>query len=363
MNKTTKLLFLGLATGTLGLLGSASSTLAATYTYGGVDFGNTLDYLFVFTDGSKDANWQGASKGFVGDIAINGKTADERTSGKFGYSGTIYTNDSTLDSWQDIVDHNSVGGAYASNNASAVFDQESLIDQLTSDVDNVFSQIDGLTATSGYESFDAADLDGLDFKNGVADNIVINITDGLSISEQLRVSGDADDFFFLRWDDDANASNGYDGQVKFKSGGGIVPIGDLTAANFFHTAGDIKASGGGSTPTENGFAQGARSDSGAGDLCEGCEDFDGGGFFTGYWFTTGDEKGETSSMSNAIFNGGWYSTTTKFDMTSGTSGVHIAPMRFVTDEPETPVDIPEPTAVFGLAAFGAIAARLKRQRG
>ena len=135
--------------------------------------------------------------------------------------------------------------------------------------------------------------------------------------------------------------------------------GDLTAANFFHTAGDINASGGGSTPTENGFAQGARLDSGAGDLCEGCEDFDGGGFFTGYWFTTGDEKGETSSMSNAIFNGGWYSTTTKFNMTSGTSGVHIEPKPFIGDVPE-PVDIPEPTAILGLAIFGATVARLKR---
>lgn len=35
--------------------------------------------------------------------------------------------------------------------------------------------------------------------------------------------------------------------------------------------------------------------------------------------------GETSSLSNGIFVGGWYSLTTKFSMTSGTSGVYIAP--------------------------------------
>jgi hypothetical protein len=61
-------------------------------------------------------------------------------------------------------------------------------------------------------------------------------------------------------------------------------------------------------------------------LINGGSDFRGGGFFTGYWLTTGDPvTGATSPLSNGIFVGGWYSTTTKFSMTSGTSGVHVAP--------------------------------------
>jgi len=61
----------------------------------------------------------------------------------------------------------------------------------------------------------------------------------------------------------------------------------------------------------------------------------GGGFFTGYWLTTGSPTtldptsglytGDTASLSNAIFVGGWYTCTTKFSMTSGTSGVYVAP--------------------------------------
>jgi len=59
----------------------------------------------------------------------------------------------------------------------------------------------------------------------------------------------------------------------------------------------------------------------------------GGGFFTGYWLTTGAPTtlsnglyvGDTAPLSNAIFVGGWYSLTTKFSMTSGTSGVHVCP--------------------------------------
>jgi hypothetical protein len=68
----------------------------------------------------------------------------------------------------------------------------------------------------------------------------------------------------------------------------------------------------------------------------GAQDFHGGGFFTGYWLTTGAPKafdpsiglytGPTSPLSNGIFVGGWYTVTTQFSMTSGTSGVYVAPM-------------------------------------
>src|SRR6185436_14615827 len=67
---------------------------------GGINLGSLPNYLFLFTDGSKDANWQGASKGFVGDVAVNGIVASERTSGNVPYAGTIFTNDSTLGAWQ-----------------------------------------------------------------------------------------------------------------------------------------------------------------------------------------------------------------------------------------------------------------------
>ena len=73
---------------------------------GGVNLGNLPNYLFFFADGSTDANWQGATKGFVGDVAVDGIQAAERTSGGVPYAGTIYTNDSTLGAWASIVDQN-----------------------------------------------------------------------------------------------------------------------------------------------------------------------------------------------------------------------------------------------------------------
>jgi uncharacterized repeat protein (TIGR01451 family) len=110
--------------------------------------------------------------------------------------------------------------------------------------------------------------------------------------------------------------------VKFQSGGAINPLGGLTAGNFISVAGDINASGGGSNPS--GLPQGPVDESG--NLINGGSNFSGGGFFTGYWLTTGDpSSGDTASLSNAIFTGGWYTLSDKFSLTSGTSGVHVCP--------------------------------------
>jgi hypothetical protein len=285
---------------------------------GGLDLGGLTDNLFFFSNGSSDANWQSSSKGYVGNVVINGVVARERTSGTFAYAGTIFTNDGTLGGWQRIVDNNA-GQATSSTGEAA------LVSELTADLDNAFAQINALPVTPGFEAVSSKDLDGLNFQNGISERIVINVTSDLKVDRQLRIRGDAGDVFFIRWDQDANSANGYQGQVKFQSGGAIVPQGGLTAGNFVHVAGDLNASGGGSTPPLP-FPQGPRLDQGQGALINGAQDFSGGGFFTGYWFTTGKpSNGETSSMSNAIFVGGWYSTTTKFSMTSGTSGVHVCP--------------------------------------
>ena len=171
----------------------------------------------------------------------------------------------------------------------------------------------------------------------------------LSVSSQIDITGDAFDAYILRWDSDANFGNGYQGQAKFQSGGGIVPHGGLTAANFVNVAGDIGSSGGGSNPASP-YPQGPRYNNGTGSLITGGSDFNGGGFFTGYWLTTGDPSdGDTSSLSNGIFVGGWYSSTDKFSMTSGTSGVYVGP-------------VPEPSTMLlaSLCLFGAMCIRGNR---
>lgn len=291
--------------------------------YGGVEVGGLLDKLFVFTDGKKDGNWQGATKGFVGDVAIKGTILKEKTSGTVPYAGIITTNDHDLDVWQEIVNDN-VG------QASALLHEPSVLNQLEHTLENAFLQINDLPVTPGFAGITPQSLNGYNSQNGIAEIFVININSDLQVSTKINITGDVTDLYFMRWDTDQDFSNGYNGQVKFKSGGAIVPMGGLNAASFVHVAGEISSSGGGENPAAP-YPQGPRLNDGAGNLINGGSDFNGGGFFTGYWFTTGKPSifqgnrqpyGETPSLSNAIFVGGWYSTTTKFSMTSGTSGVH-----------------------------------------
>ena len=55
---------------------------------GGVDLdGLVTSYLFCFGNGSKDANWQDASKGFAGNVVVDSTLAKERTSGGVAYAG------------------------------------------------------------------------------------------------------------------------------------------------------------------------------------------------------------------------------------------------------------------------------------
>jgi len=77
-----------LAAGTAAVASIGFSGRADAAALGGVDLGNLTNYLLVFTDGSTDANWQGASKGFAGDVAVNGIVAAERTSGTVPFAGT-----------------------------------------------------------------------------------------------------------------------------------------------------------------------------------------------------------------------------------------------------------------------------------
>lgn len=307
------------ATGNLCHDTTISFTLTNTpCTLGGISLGAVSNYLFVFTNGSVDANWQSASKGFIGNVAVDGLQASERTSGSFAYAGTIYTNDASLGAWQSIVNNNL-------SQASASLNRTSLLAGLENDLNSVFNQINALPVSPGYNGVAATALNGLNKQNGIAETFVININSGFGISSKINITGDAGDVFILRWDTDMNPANGYQGQVKFQSGGAIVPLGGLKPSNFIHVAGDIASSGGGSNPAAP-YPQGPRTNNGTGSLINGGADFSGGGFFTGYWFTTGDPvTNETSSLSNAIFVGGWYSKTTKFSMTSGTSGVYVTP--------------------------------------
>ena len=291
----------------------------STGVIGGIDLsGIANNFLFFFADGNVDANWQGATKGFVGNVLLDGIVAKERTSGGVPYAGTIYTNDTTLGAWQAIVSPNA-------GQASGNFGNTALVSNAKAKLLGAFAQIDALPVTPGFTNRSSTSLNGLNTQNGIAERIVINVTSGFQVSSKIYITGDATDTYVLRWDTDSSPANGYQGIVKFQSGGAIVPLGALKASNFIHVAGDINAAGGGGNPAAP-YPQGPRYNSGTGGLINGGSNFSGGGFFTGYWLTTGDPaNGTTQPLSNGIFVGGWYTLTTKFSMTSGTSGVYIAP--------------------------------------
>jgi hypothetical protein len=329
---------------------------------GGVNLGNLPDYLFFFADGRVDANWQGATKGYIGDVAVDGIQADQRTSGSVPYAGTIYTNDATLGAWQNIINQ-----AVNAGQATGVTNQVARIAGLETDLISAIQQINALPASPGYTSVSSTSLNGLNTQNGINEVFVINITSGLNFSSKINITGDPGDVFILRWDTDGDPTNGYQGQVKPQSGGAIVPVGGLTPTNFINVAGDINASGGGSTPLPP-YPQGPRFNDGQGALINGGSDFSGGGFFTGYWLTTGRPTslypgtgpagtsdaiffGETAPLSNAIFVGGWYTLTTKFSMTSGTSGVYVSPNPATIQQLEPAITIEKFVSVDGGATF------------
>ena len=85
-------LFLGLIF-LVVLLGTAPSNANAE-NIGGIDLGDLTDYVLFYADASDKANWQGATKGFVGNVAVDGIQADESTSAAFPlpelYSQTIH---------------------------------------------------------------------------------------------------------------------------------------------------------------------------------------------------------------------------------------------------------------------------------
>ena len=167
---------------------------------GGVDLGGIANKeLFFFANGSQDANWQGATKGFVGNVVVDGKQAAERTSGGVPYAGTIYTNDSTLSAWQKIVDQNA-GQAFANfGNGTLVSGQEAKLI-------SAFKQINGLPVTPAFDGVSSTSLNGLNKqKNGQCDMAVINVTSGFQVSSQINITGDACDVFILRWDTDKNS--------------------------------------------------------------------------------------------------------------------------------------------------------------
>jgi hypothetical protein len=152
----------------LGLLVLPCLTSNAQTTIGGVNMGNLTNYLFFFADDSTDANWQGATKGFAGNVAIDGVQAKERTSGGVPFSGTIFTNDNSLGAWANIVDQNDPGQVNPAQ-AFGVTGQNALISGLEANLNNAFSQINALPASTGFTSVSSTSLNGLNRQNGIAE--------------------------------------------------------------------------------------------------------------------------------------------------------------------------------------------------
>eukprot|EP00808_Paulinella_micropora_P014930 g33266.t1 len=290
---------------------------------GHLDLGSLTNYLFVFADGSQQAVWQGKT-GYYGDVALDSISATEQN-----VSGNVPPFEGTLTSnappglWQSIVDNNPP-------NAIGVVDASEVL-KLETELNTALDNIAHLPTTQGFVNLSARDLNGFNSENHREDFFVMDITKGFEIGTKINVQGDANDIFLLRWDTDGNPLNGYQGKVYFKDCGAIVPKGGLMASNFVHVAGEIMASTGDvncqvpAAPYPQGPRRGGK---GTLELITGGRDWPaGGGFFTGYWLTTGDPVDGGTSLEDARFVGGWYTKAKSFwmkDVNGG--GVHICPV-------------------------------------
>jgi Flp pilus assembly protein TadG len=264
--------------------------------------GRLTDYLFVFTRGA-DLTWGDPSPGYVGDIAVNGLDSKLSASGTYPYTGTIFTNASTLDGWERVLNNNP-------GTARASYSQRDRITSLTADFDAAVAAIRAMPVTPGFERVNLSHLNGLDTRDGENRTYVMNIT-SWSSTGVVRIWGDPGDTFIMRWDTDPSTS-AMDGRVLFESGGGIDPRGELRPTNFVHLAGDISASSGGRVP--DGLVQ----------WVSGIQNqVTGGGFFTGYWLTLGASNGGTATTPYARFVGGWFTRTNKFKFHTDSAGIRV----------------------------------------
>lgn len=222
------------------------------------------------------------------------------------FDGTLFTNDITLGKWNTIVTGNPT-------TATGLTQETTRISNLTTQINNAITNIRGMTVSPGYESRSVTSLNGLNTQNGVTDTLVINLTSGFKVETRVEITGDVGDTYFFRWDLNP-ASARFEGEVDFEEGGAFIPLGALKPSNFVHLAGDIDSGKDGVTPPE--FLP---------YLSQLKSLPNGGGYFVGYWFTTGNKKYDTGKLGQSHFIGGWYTTTDKFSLKKDSSGVHVGP--------------------------------------
>eukprot|EP00457_Paulinella_chromatophora_P000982 gb/GEZN01000984.1/.p1 GENE.gb/GEZN01000984.1/~~gb/GEZN01000984.1/.p1 ORF type:complete len:1013 (+),score=154.93 gb/GEZN01000984.1/:49-3039(+) len=295
-----------------------------------VDLFNLTDYLFIFTDGQIQATWQGR-QGFVGDVIVDVQANRKTVVGSPPpYAGNIWMNGINLGGWSSIIQANSVQASWKTDAADPT-----KVDMAKSSLAKAFTQIDALPATTNFEELNAQDLHGFDSMDGIAQLFVCNMIGGFDITTQIEIKGDKNDFFILRWDNDRNPLNGYQGTVSISANNaGIIPKGALLASNFIHVAGDIAAPDRDPAlavlPLPSPYPPGPRILTNAGllsSLIEGGRDWQfGSSFFTGYWLVNSKKA---ISLKNAVFVGGWYTNAVSFFMADGVGGgLHVCPRDF-----------------------------------
>lgn len=346
----------------LSLLAVFATTFWPTMALAGnpesVYLGALTDYLFVFLDGSGNAEWDHEyyEGGYSGDVVVNG---DARFYNGHGvdYAGTIYSSKSNdLGSWEHIPRKSSNVHAHIEYKAEALFNI------LLEDYELAMKELCALTATnSTYENFDVttegnmcaynrgAVPSKLNFKNDKAEVIVIDVDkDRMNLDEYLYIDGDEEDLVIFRWGiKKINNMCIYEDKVDFYNGAGIIPVGDLKPDRLIHVAGNIDSD---RIYHRNVKEEGDNSDERklwamhhpTDYLPSYATDSDGNmvgdpwyeaNFFVGYWLTTGRDassyyQGYTDDLRDAVFIGGWYTNTTYFDLEKG--GQHVVD-RFKVD--------------------------------
>jgi len=291
-----------------------------------LSLGKLGQFGLVALNGANGFKWQKSYPGWAADVFVS-KDAKVEDPQELLFGSKIYTDgvdsDTFFEKLKLIKD--------ASKNVNAadvefVYEQSALAADLITDYDDIVSEILTYNAHEGFHNAIPQDFyipGAVSFENGIAETIVIDIkTNRVEKGDIMYVTGDVEDIIIFRWDDNwaCQANNGCKGNIEFKEGSAIVPLGGISMSRIINMAEQINAPGS-ADPAPSQFNDWGyeRPHFEDGTPMPNGKKF-GGGFFSGYWFITGTQL----KADQAQIIGGLYTKAVDVELTNS-AGMYLAP--------------------------------------
>mmetsp|Transcript_23495 Transcript_23495/g.44678 ORF Transcript_23495/g.44678 Transcript_23495/m.44678 type:complete len:374 (+) Transcript_23495:432-1553(+) len=297
-----------------------------------LSMGKLGQFGLVALNGVGKFKWQNSVPGWAVDVFVTSEYNVEDPQ-ELLFGSKIYTDG--VDSPTYFEKLKKIKDATKNENAADVefvYEQTDLAAELSQEYDDIVAEILSYNAHEGYSTAMPADFftpGAVNFENGIAETIVIDIKTEKVQSDYMYVTGDAEDIIIFRWDDHwaCQANNGCQGKIEIKEGSAIIPLGGLPMNRIINIAEEINAAGEVYAPSEYkelGYDQPHFED---GTPMPNGKKF-AGGFFSGYWFVTGEKL----QADQAQIIGGVYTKAKDVELTKS-AGMHLTP-----PEPVDPIE-------------------------